>query len=188
MGRALLIAALGSLMWALPAAADSSFPEVSGPTTPEMQDRLPFDRPGRFGLGLDLNDFGLGVTGKVYLPGPFAVESTLGFGYAWAPVGFLFNVDFLYEGHRFYSAPRLSANWYAGVGGTVGTGSCGTLCGTAAYAGAQIVLGAALQSRELPFEAALEFRPTILDLSNAGAYGIFWGWWGFSLACRYFFG
>jgi hypothetical protein len=145
-----------------------------------------FDRPGQFGLGVAVEDFGSAVTLKAFLGGPWALQAELGYSYFWL-TGFVANADLLYEFPRFVDVPALSMNGYVGAGATAGVGSCGVLsCGTFGYGGGQAVGGVALQLRSAPVEFVAEVRPTFLGLASEYGGGFDW-YFGGGVAARYFF-
>src|SRR4051812_41060538 len=80
-----------------------------------------FAQSGRFGVGIGSGTFATGVTGKLYVGGPWAVQGVIGFGYGFGyGRGMNLNIDAVHEMAKLWSNDALSLNWHLGAGGALG--------------------------------------------------------------------
>lgn len=135
-----------------------------------------FAQGGRFGLGLGGTNLVSGLTGKLFIAPPVALQATVGFWYGYGRYsGLDIALDGIVEMPSFYSNGSVNLNWNLGGGATI-------VVGSPFLGGIQGIAGLGLQIKPVPIEVVLELRPTFL-FPQAGYF-----YFGGGAAIRYFFG
>ncbi|RJO71545.1 MAG: hypothetical protein C4523_04240 [Myxococcales bacterium] len=144
------------------------------------------EKPGRFGLGMNLGYPGVGVSTNTFVADWMSVQANAGLFYAFGIGGYL-TVNYLFWLHEFVTEDKFALTWYVGPqAGLVFIGSnryLGYFGGNSSvFGGLAPTIGLAFQFNEQPFDLVFQTSPGVA----IGAFGAgFWIEAGASF--RYYF-
>ena len=157
---AAVLVALSTLLDA-PARAD----DIAG-TTPLFP-----NRPGWFGLGLNIGNVETGVTAKLWASSRTALQAALGDGPAGNAVRL--NLDLTFSPYEWRaSGDRYALPFYVGLGGVLGHSFAAGERPASTEAGFRLPLGMSILVPDNPVELFFEIAPefTVRDSSTLGRY------------------
>lgn len=154
------------------------------PTSGEQGARSGIAYTKKFGAGLGYSSLASGLSFKYYFNDSTALQTVLGRNIAWGIGGFSVSADITSDVADLYYNPT-SGRLLAYVGGGAGLFTYNFLGATGSFFGISLVGGLGFHFNEVPFELAVEARPTYI-VGDYGNYGGF-GFWEGGAAARWYF-